>query len=101
MPCFPLLLIVLLPIITDCSASIFTLITWLPVEKTTAAMQKNEEDYAKKAAFKSYLTAAKASAVAADADKAFTTTLDKADKKAKDAAAQEAHRVTQVLPVEA
>jgi len=65
------------------------------VEKVTAALQKNEEDYAKKAAFKSYLTAARASAVAADADKAFTTTLDKADKKAKDAAAQEAHRILQ------
>lgn len=65
------------------------------VEETTASLQKSEEDYTKKAAFKSYISAAKASAVAADADKAFTMSLSAADKRARDQAAQEAHRILQ------
>jgi len=63
------------------------------VAETTAKMRKSEVDYTKKAAYKSYISAAKASEVAANADKAFTSALSDADKQAKKQAAREAQQV--------
>merc|ERR1712199_137154 len=62
------------------------------VAKIQEALRKSVLDFKKKWAHRSFMKAAKASEVAAEADKAFTNALTKADKLAKQQTAREAKK---------
>lgn len=62
------------------------------VTEVSTKLAKTEADFKKKRAHKSFMTAAKAAAAAADADKAFAAAITAGDKRAKEAAALEAHK---------
>merc|ERR1712072_1351173 len=63
------------------------------VAKTAAALRKSVLDFQKKWAHRTFISSAKASEVAADADKAFANALSEGDKRAKEQSAREAHRM--------
>ena len=64
------------------------------VAKTAASLRKSVLDFQKKWAHRTFMKAAKASEVAAEADKAFANALTKADKVAKQQTAREAKKVS-------